>query len=113
MDRVSPVNFAVVADVSGPLDLATVERAAARLQARHPWLRVWLDEEGTLLARRYLFRATDARPEVREAPAAALTAEGLVREVESELARPFDVARGPLFRLAVARAAPDRHRIIL
>ncbi len=113
MDRVSPVNFAVVADVSGPLDAALLERAAARVQAIHPLLRVRLDEEGGLLARSYRFRTTDAAPEIRALPDDALTAEGLVREVEAELARHIDVAEGPLFRLGVVRIGPDRHRLVL
>jgi NRPS condensation-like uncharacterized protein len=113
MDRVSPVNFAVVADVAGPLDGERLERAAARIQALHPLLRVRLDVEGGMLARSYRFRETDAPPEVRALSAEALTAEGLLHEVEAELARPFDVSRGPLFRLGVVRSAPDRHRLVL
>jgi NRPS condensation-like uncharacterized protein len=114
MDRVSPVNFAVVADVAGPLDRVALERAAAALQARHPLLRVRLAEEGPRLARRFLFRTDGVPPpEVREAPVAVFAPDGLAREVEAELARHFDVARGPLFRLALASDGSRRHRLVL
>jgi NRPS condensation-like uncharacterized protein len=115
MDRVSSVNFVVVADLNGPLDAAAVERGAAVLQARHPLLRVRVEEEGGRVVRRYHFRADGVpAPEVRAAPADTFSPGGLTREVEAELARPFAVERGPLFRLALAPSLePDRHRLLL
>jgi NRPS condensation-like uncharacterized protein len=112
MDRVSPVNFTLVADVSGALDVAAVERAVATLREIHPMLRVRLVEEGSGLASRYLFRESDARVEVRVASPGIFEPAALGREIEAELARPFDVERGPLFRVAVASDGA-RHRLLL
>lgn len=114
MDRVSPVNFALVADVTGPLDLARLTRAAEEVQDRHPLLRARVAEEGGLLDRRYHFRTGDVpRPAIRVAPEDCFTREGLTREIEGELAREFDVERGPLFRLAIASRDGDTHRLLL
>jgi NRPS condensation-like uncharacterized protein len=114
MDRTSPVNFVLVADVRGPVDDDLLRGALARLQAHHPLLRVRLSEEGRGLTRSYVFRDDGVpSPELRQAPADALAAGGLTREVEGELARPFDVERGPLFRLAVARGDGGRSRLLL
>jgi NRPS condensation-like uncharacterized protein len=114
MDRVAPVNFVVVADVAGPLTAARLEAAVDGLSRRHPLLRARVSEEGSRLGRVVLFRAGDVpRPEVRRIGDDLWTPEGLVREIEAELARPFDVATGPLFRVAVSTRAGARSRLLL
>jgi len=115
MDRVSSVNFVVVADVDGPLDVETLQRGAVALQALHPLLRVRIAEEGGVLTKQFVFCTENVPPpEIRIAPADAFSPDGLTREVEAELARPFDVERGPLFRLALAPASGrDRRRLLL
>ena len=114
MDRVSPVNFVLVADVRGPLGDDRLVAALAKLQAHHPLLRVRLSEEGRGLARSYVFREEGVpAPELRAAPESALAADGLTHAVEAELADHFDVERGPLFRLTIARGTDDRSRLLL
>jgi hypothetical protein len=114
MDRVSAVNFVVVVDVVGPLDLAALRRAVDATQAAHPLLRVRLVEEGSGLLRRYRFDEDGVgEAEVRAAPAEIFEPDALVAEIERELARHFDVARGPLVRVALASTGAGRHRLLM
>lgn len=114
MDRVAPVNLVVVADVTGPVTGERLAAAAAGLSRRHPLLRARVAEEGGRLDRVVRFRTGDVPgPELRRLGDDVWSDDGLVREIEAELARPFDVATGPLFRLAVASADGGRSRLLL
>ncbi|HEX9733976.1 MAG TPA: non-ribosomal peptide synthase/polyketide synthase [Thermoanaerobaculia bacterium] len=101
--------------LAGPLDAAALAAAWAEIVRRHEVLRT-------------IFRDDDGRPrQVVVAPgeAAALPRVDLTRLparrrrrearrlATVEAARPFDLARGPLARLVLARQARDRHLLLL
>ncbi|WP_345599935.1 amino acid adenylation domain-containing protein [Thermocatellispora tengchongensis] len=102
-------------DVTGPLEEDALRRAFAELLRRHAALRAAYPHELTGTPVQVIvpeaelpWRGADlsglAGPE-REAALARLAAE--------ERAEPFDPARPPLMRLALARLGDDRHRVIL
>jgi amino acid adenylation domain-containing protein len=98
----------------GPLDTDALARAAAGVVQRHEALRTTftaVDDRPVQVV------ALEAAPEVPVMDLEGL--EGLEGETEAgrllreEAKRPFDLQRGPLLRMAVARLAPDDHRLIL
>jgi amino acid adenylation domain-containing protein len=117
LDRLEPGNAAYnivsALRMRGPLDAAAMERAIATLVDRHESLRT-------------VFRVVDGSPvqvvvparplrvpvEAADAPEAARDAEAL-RLVGDELARPFDLARGPIFRARLLRLGADDHVLLL
>jgi amino acid adenylation domain-containing protein len=94
--------------LSGPLDAAALARALTALARRHPALR-------TTLA------AGEGGPVQRVAPASpvplpvddAADEDALRRALDAEAHRPFDLARGPLFRARLVRRAADDHVLLL
>ena len=114
LDQLTPnsaaYNISLVIELEGPLDVAAWERALQEIVRRHDALRT------TFPSRRGL-------PQQHVQPAgafaldledvAALTAEQGDAAIEAlivaETRRPFDLARGPIFRARLLRLAPDRH----
>jgi hybrid polyketide synthase/nonribosomal peptide synthetase FtdB len=96
--------------IRGPLDLAALERAFARLVARHPALRT-------------TFGVRDGVPFQRIDPTGTATVErcdaagwddaDLHRRLVSELERLFDLERGPVVRLSVCSRSPVEHYLVL
>ncbi len=85
----------------GPLDLEALARAAAVVVCRHEALRTTFAEvEG----RPAQVIAPEAMPEIQ------VLADHLLPD---EARKPFDLQAGPLLRLAVARLAPDDHRLVI
>jgi len=91
----------------GDLDVDALGDALTALVARHESLRT-------------TFEAVDGRPrqvvhpphELR--PAVTVVAEDEVDAlVAADVAEPFDLARGPLLRVRLARTAPERHVLVL
>ena len=91
----------VALDLTGTLDIPRLEAALTALAARHEALRTALPE-------------VDGRPVQRIAPPVPcqlpVTDPASLAE---EARRPFDLEQGPLWRAALARLAPDRHRLLL
>lgn len=104
----SAYHVPVVFDLRGRLDVDALRRAAGAVIERHESLRtVFRAEAG--VPRQVVLSA--AEPEVRFADVAdALWAERLVAE---ECGRPFDLAEGPLVRLAVIRRAAEEHLLVV
>jgi amino acid adenylation domain-containing protein len=102
---------AVALRLRGPLDVAALRRAVDHVVRRHEMLRT-------------TFAARDGHPvQIVHPPApfdvplvdlsAAADPDGRAWEMLEELAdRPFDLERGPLLRLTLARTAPDEHRLL-
>src|SRR5262249_23020646 len=90
--------------VHGLLDLAALHpltRATADLVARHEGLRpTFPAEDGVPIQ---LVQATGAVPIQRR------TGEPSAADLDAEVSRPFDLAEGPLARMVLWSAAPDRH----
>ncbi|MDT8913027.1 non-ribosomal peptide synthase/polyketide synthase [Amycolatopsis sp. PS_44_ISF1] len=96
--------------VHGPLDVGALARALDSLIARHESLRTTFDPAGG-----------HPRQVVGPPWSAALTATDLTgrpaaevqRLLADDLARPFDLARGPLLRARLVRTAPEEHALLL
>jgi thioesterase domain-containing protein len=111
--RLSPevplYNVATAYRLHGPLDADALERAVRRIEARHEILRT-------------TFPVSGGAPVQRIAPAGTLGAvfaradiavEDVDAAITQEISRQFDLAEGPLWRLAVLRIGPDDHVLTL
>jgi acyl carrier protein len=87
----------------GPLDRGAMLKACEAVLARHPVLGCAFQERDGEL---HLVPAAD-RPPVAFVPAP--DPDALLRE---EVARPFDLERGPLARFTLAEVAPERHVLL-
>ncbi len=114
LDQLTPnsaaYNISLVIELDGPLDVAAWQRAVQEIVRRHDALRT-------------TFPSHRGVPQQHVQPAgafvldvenlAALTAEQGDAAIEAlivaETRRPFDLARGPIFRARLLRLAPDRH----
>jgi amino acid adenylation domain-containing protein len=108
-------NMYLSAKLTGPLDVAALRAACARLQARHQCMRACFRRDRTnqtvqvvLREVPLLWRQVDLSglPE----PERAERLEQLARETRSER---FDLTKAPLTRFVLVRLAPDEHRFIL
>jgi hypothetical protein len=97
----------------GPLDVAALERALAEIVRRHETLRTTVvaagDEPRAVIAPAGSFRLSMV--DLTHVAAADLEAE-IVRLAGEETLRPFDLARGPLFRASLVKAAATRHVLL-
>ena len=107
-------NLAAAVELAGPLDGAALAAALYGVLARHAALRTRLVVEAGEP------RQVEGEPPPRPLPTVDLTALPEERREteaaslrESEAARPFDLARGPLLRAALVRLAPHPHRLLL
>jgi nonribosomal peptide synthetase DhbF len=101
--------------LSGPVDVATLRSACARLLARHQCMRVCFRQDRTnqtvQVVRRevpLLWRQIDLSdyPEPERA-------ERLERLSQAARSDPFDITKAPLTRFLLVRLAPEEHRFIL
>jgi amino acid adenylation domain-containing protein len=112
LDQLEPgspfYNMPYALRLAGPLDAEALRRAIGALVERHEPLRT-------------VFSVADGEPVQSVAPAApvALEAEPVADAAEArrvardEALRPFDLARGPLFRARLLRIAPDEHVLLV
>ena len=118
LDRLAPDNpfYNIFAEVrlSGALEVAALREAFGEIVRRHEALRT-------------TFRLDDGTPVQVIAPPAAFAVpmidlEGLpqgscrgeqARLAQAESLRPFDLARGPLFRAALVRRTPSEHTLLV
>jgi len=106
----SAYNIVGGARIHGHLDAEALECAWQRLVRRHPALHTIFGEaEGELLAR----VCDDLDGEFHFEDAEHWSPEELDARLLQEVERPFDLENGPLVRLAVFRAAPRLHRVVL
>ncbi len=93
--------------LSGPLDAAALRRSVEEVARRHETLRT-------------VFRATEDGPAQEvlvpggiDLPVEDAAGARLQERMREEVLRPFDLARGPVFRAALFRAAPAEHVLLL
>ncbi len=122
LDRLQPgsvaYNLPVALRLQGPLRLAALARALARVVERQAALRTVFaglpDEEGAV-AQRILAPAAPAP--VPLADLGALPAEARAAEVRrllrEEALRPFDLELGPIFRFSLLRLGPEDHAVLV
>jgi acyl carrier protein len=118
LDQVDPANVAYnmpfAFRLRGPLDREALRRAAREIVRRHEVLRT-------------VFAALDGRPHLRICPAdtweptfvdlqdsgSLAPARRALEIARSEAGAPFDLARGPLFRMTLIQVAPEDHYLLL
>ena len=107
------LNTAVAVRLRGRLDLPALERAFAALAERHEALRTTFQYENgelcQLIAPTLALRVVAV--DVRDFPEAERA--GVPAHLEAaEVARPFDLARGPLCRARLVRVGFDEHTLL-
>jgi amino acid adenylation domain-containing protein len=99
--------------LQGALDAEALRRAVEALVHRHETLRTALPEVDGAPVQRILPPEPVALPRIDLAPLAEGEREAeLARVAEDHANRPFDLERGPLFRAALVRLAPDEHVLL-
>jgi hypothetical protein len=107
-------NVPLAVHVRGPLDIAALQHAANTIVARHEALRTRFEIAGDQPVQRIAPAGRVPMPIVSLETVAAPQREAIAtRLVRREIARPFDLAVGPVFRITVLRTAPDDHVIVL
>jgi amino acid adenylation domain-containing protein len=103
-------NIVVPMRLRGPLEAETFRRSLQRLVERHPSLRTTFAETGGVAVQRVAAKA-EASLDVQDASG---WNEEEVRRRLSEIAHtPFDLERGPLFRVSLLSRSSDEHVIVL
>ncbi len=118
LDRMDPgrplYNFGPAVRLSGALDVGALERALDALVRRHPALRTAFPMHGDApvqaVAPEEAFRLEVEDAALHEGEARE---DGARRLAGEELRRPFDLARGPLFRARLFRLGADDHVLTL
>jgi len=93
--------------LTGRLDQQALQRSFDALVARHESLRTQVYQDGERAFQ--LIRPATALVIAR----VEADAENLQQQVETEIARPFDLQAGPLLRITLLRLADDEHVLVL
>jgi len=108
LDPQSPAyNIPAALRLKGPLNLEALSEAFAQLQARHQTLRTTFEQDGQ-----------QARPVLHDTLALQLEQRTLDQSsvdsaVAQEIARPFDLRNGPLWRVSLLQVNTDEHVLVL
>jgi thioesterase domain-containing protein len=102
-------NVATAYRLHGPLDADALDRAVRRIEARHEILRTTFPVSGGAPVQRIAPAGTLGAVFAR----ADIAAEDVDAAIKQEISRQFDLAEGPLWRLAVLRIGPDDHVLTL
>ncbi|GAB6043113.1 condensation domain-containing protein [Endothiovibrio diazotrophicus] len=99
--------------LSGALDVAALERAFNRIVERHEALRTGFPDRGGKPVQRVIPALTLPLPviDLARTPPSEREAAAL-RMASEESLRPFDLAAGPLFRVALYRLGTDEHLLM-
>ena len=105
-------NEVIATELSGPLDRVALERAVSQVVDRHEALRMTVTREPLGLKVNPGLTVPLQFVDVSHLTAAdrAAATETLLRAGDTE---PFDLAQGPLMRIALVRAAEDRHLLVM
>ncbi|QEH34734.1 Tyrocidine synthase 3 [Aquisphaera giovannonii] len=102
--------------VRGPVDLAALRRSLGRMVSRHEAMRTAFDDSRGAPE----FRLLDAREVLADEPswflvedARGLDDPGIRTRIDELASRPFDLARGPLFRVHVLELGGEGHAILI
>lgn len=99
--------------VRGLASVPALRRSVVALQERHEVLRATFAFAQRELVQRVNSVAAIGLPTISlEALAADRRPEAARRLIDTEAQRPFDLARGPLFRASLVRLAPDDHILV-
>ena len=107
-------NVVAARRLSGPLNVAALQRALGEIVRRHDTLRTTFDERGGAPVQTiapfsgFVLPLRDLSAWAREARDAEVQ-----RLITEEAGRPFDLACGPLFRAVLLRVEADEHVLVL
>ncbi|MEA2695451.1 MAG: hypothetical protein QOJ16_4838, partial [Acidobacteriota bacterium] len=117
LDRLAPGNPAYViagaARVEGGLDPSALRRAATAVAARHPALRATFHEGPAGPVQRVGPVGDEPVVDFLEEDGTGLDGAALARRLSALAYRPFDLARGPLWRLALLRLGGGEYALAL
>ena len=105
-NEICSLNFTMHCEISGDLEEASLCAALAKVQARHPLLRMRLDGGDDLL--RYRPGTGQIPVRIAEGPVTAVVA-----ECEHELHTGFDERRGPMARCVLMRHGPAHATLLI
>ncbi|MBO0720388.1 MAG: amino acid adenylation domain-containing protein, partial [Blastocatellia bacterium] len=105
-------NVPVAFELRGPLNVARLERALHYVTKRHEALRSWIETDAGL---QHSSTAKVERLTVHDFSKLTESecAQSLERLIAAECVHNFDLARGPLFRISLARLEPERSILLL
>ncbi|WP_163871140.1 non-ribosomal peptide synthetase, partial [Myxococcus eversor] len=113
LDRLEPggvaYNVPTALRLDGPLDVEALERAFAEVVRRHESLRTCFPDEGGVPVQ-VIQPPTAFQLRRVEQPKDEAT---LLRWVSEEVARPFDLTRGPLLRVTLVRLSAESHVLVV
>ncbi|HEX6287623.1 MAG TPA: amino acid adenylation domain-containing protein, partial [Herpetosiphonaceae bacterium] len=126
LDQLTPdsavYNISGAVQLSGPLDVAALERSLSEIVRRHESLRTTFVQAGAALdgqllqviapPRPIMLAPVDLHPEGTRLPADQRQTEAQ-RLADEQALRPFDLARGPLLRAALLRLDDREHVLLL
>src|SRR5919198_3496051 len=118
LDRLAPgrsaYNISRTFRLTGPVDVAALERAFADVVRRHEILRTVFAVDDTGPVQKVLpqGQARLAVDDLRSLPEDRREAEAL-RRAEETIRAPYDIERGPLVRLQLLRLAEEDHLLVL
>src|SRR5919198_4259401 len=118
LDRLAPgrraYNVSRTFRLTGPVDVAALERAFADVVRRHEILRTVFAVDDTGPVQKVLpqGQARLAVDDLRSLPEDRREAEAL-RRAEETIRAPYDIERGPLVRLQLVRLADEDHLLVL
>jgi amino acid adenylation domain-containing protein len=103
-------NVPMVLDVAGPLEHHVLERSVGEIVRRHEPLRtLFHDDEGRPYQVVQPYEPFAIPLEVCR----GMSEEEIERRIASDICKPFDLERGPIFRARLLRLAETRHVLIL
>jgi amino acid adenylation domain-containing protein len=100
-------NVPVVLRLTGPLDVASLERALTLVAVRQAVLRTTFETVGGVPAQRV------GPPVTIRVPVSEVTDAGLDSAIRRDADRPFDLTAAPPWRVALLRLAPEDHYLVL
>src|SRR3989475_4060786 len=118
LDRLEPgngvYNLAFAVRLDGTPDLDALQSALNAVAGRHEILRAEFHVEGNapvqVILPRHAVGATSA--DLRDIPTGT-TATRISQLLNEEAGKPFDLSRGPLFRIRILRLSPSEHILLL
>jgi len=100
-------------NVAGPLDVAALERALQEIGRRHEVLRTTFPERQGAPVQAIASAVPDSLSLIDLSPLPAEERETEVRrQIAAEMARPIDLQRGPLVRIALFRRGENDHAVV-
>lgn len=107
-------NVPMILRIEGQLDIRALERSLSEIARRHETLRTsYVVSDGTPIQRIVASEPLKLRVVDLDVTSEAARTEEALTFARRDFEKPFDLARGPLFRAQVLRLAPEDHLLVL